>query len=823
VIGTTLGHYGIVEMIGKGGMGVVYRAHDERLDRDVAIKVLREEVAADQDRLRRFELEARVVARLDHPNILAIHDYGTDQGVSYAVMILDFGLAKLKLPEADLTTETPTKTLDTTPGGLLGTVAYMAPEQVQGQAADQRSDIFALGVVLYEMLTGQRPFGGKTTVETAAAILKEDPEPISAAASGVPPTLAGVISKCLEKRPEDRFSSAHDLALTLGAVETAASAPPTQDQSLIGKRWPHILAIVIAAVIAMLVILPPEALFERGGDEPSKVPLPRIVVLPFENLGSPDDEYFADGMTEEIISRLAAVASLHVVSRTSAMHYKGTTKTIREIGEELGVQYALEGTVRWERRNGGTSLVRITPQLIQVADDRHLWSDRFDRSIENVFEVQGDIAKQVVRRLEVNLLEPEAAALIAVPTESQAAHDAYLRGFYFQDKPLEPDARVGFQMVSHFEEAVELDPGYAIAWASLSRAQSRLFNLGHDRSPQREVSAREAAERALHIEPGLPEGHLAMGFYYYGCLRDHERAMNEYEMALTVRPNYSEALALRGAALKRQGYFREALSELKRAAENDPMDSVIAINQAVIHLDLREYPEAERAARRTISLSAQSVGGFVTLWATKQKQGNLAEARRVLDEAPFRHPRLDMLWLEQLILERNFEAALHKAREIPESAYEEVRGSRASGRKAYNECRCSYYLSDLDRAGNSCMRALEVFQGMVDEEIDTRHSQLSLGLIYSLLGRGDDAIREAEKVMMARPAVDDVIEARSTEMAFSIILGRAGRVDASIDGIEHLLSVPSTVSVQRLRLDPTWDPLRDHPRFQALLEKYDER
>jgi serine/threonine protein kinase len=261
LIGTTLGHYGIVEKIGSGGMGVVYRAHDERLDRDVAIKVLPEEVAADPDRVHRFEREAKAVAQLDHPNILAIHDLGTDHGVSYAVMellkgvslrevisriglttdkaveyaraiadglaaahdegiihrdlkpenvfltkdgrikILDFGLAKLKLPEAGLTTETPTETLDTAPGGLLGTIPYMAPEQVQGQPADHRSDIFALGVVLYEMLTGHRPFGGSTSVETAAAILKEDPEPISVAAPGVPPTLAGVVAKCLENDP----------------------------------------------------------------------------------------------------------------------------------------------------------------------------------------------------------------------------------------------------------------------------------------------------------------------------------------------------------------------------------------------------------------------------------------------------------------------------------------------------------------------------------------------------------------------------------------------------------------------------------------------
>jgi len=356
MIGTTLGHYRIVEKIGEGGMGVVYRAHDERLDRDVAVKVLPASVAQDPERIARFEREAKAVGKLDHPNILAVHELGIHQGapfivtelldgqslrgvisqggfttgkaVEYAraiadglaaahdkgiihrdlkpenvflttdgrIKILDFGLAKLKLPEADLTTETPTATLDTDPGGLIGTVPYMAPEQVQGQRADHRSDIFALGVVLYEMLTGHRPFGGSTTVETAAAILKEDPEPISVAAPAVPPTLGSVVSKCLEKRPEDRFSSAHDLALTLGAFDTAAQAPAIQPQSVILKRWPHILAVVIATVIALFFVFPPQGLFERLAEQPAEAPLPRIVVLPFENLGSPDDEYFADGI-----------------------------------------------------------------------------------------------------------------------------------------------------------------------------------------------------------------------------------------------------------------------------------------------------------------------------------------------------------------------------------------------------------------------------------------------------------------------------------------------------------------------------------------------
>ena len=374
LVGRTLGHYRIVEQIGAGGMGVVYRAHDERLDRDVAVKVLHREVASNPERLARFEREAKAVAKLEHPNILAIHDFGTEDGIAYAVMellegeslrevisreglstskaveyaraiadglsaaheksivhrdlkpenvfltrdsrikILDFGLAKLALPEQDLATATPTATLETQAGSLLGTVAYMAPEQVQGLPANERSDIFAFGVVLYEMLTGHRPFGGSTSLETAAAILKEDPEPISTVSSAVPPALGSVVGQCLEKRPEDRFSSAHDLSLTLGAIDSAAPALSAPQKSPKRWHWPVIVVVAVAALIAFLFVPFPRG--ERSVDRPEEGTPPRIVILPFENLGAAEDEFFANGITEEITARLASMEGLRVNTAT---------------------------------------------------------------------------------------------------------------------------------------------------------------------------------------------------------------------------------------------------------------------------------------------------------------------------------------------------------------------------------------------------------------------------------------------------------------------------------------------------------------------------
>ena len=690
LIGRTLGHYRIVEKIGEGGMGEVYRAHDERLDRDVAVKVLPEDVATDAGRLRRFESEAKAVAQLDHPNILAIHDFRAEDGVAYAVMellegeslrelisegsittgkaveyaraiadglaaahdkgivhrdlkpenvfltkdgrikILDFGLAKLKIPDEDLTTETPTATLDTAPGGLIGTVPYMAPEQVQGQPADHRSDIFALGVVLYEILTGHRPFGGSTTVETAAAILKEDPEPISVAAPAVSPALGSVVSKCLEKRPEDRFSSAHDLALTLGAVDSVAWHPPTQDRSSIGKRWPHILAVVIAAAIALFFIFPPKGLFERLAEQPPEVSIPRIVVLPFENLGSPDDEYFADGMTEEIISRLSAVSGLLVISRTSAMQYKSTEKAVRQIGEELNVQYALEGTVRWERTDEGQGRVRITPQLINVADDTHLWSDRYDRELGGILAVQDDIARSVAEVLRVTLLGTRESAG-APRTVHPEAYTAYLRGRYFHNRLSEEDLK---NAVRYFEKALALDPDFAPALADLSGTVIKLAGRGHIPMEEGVERAREAATRALQLDRNLADAWANLAWIKLYFDWDWAGSEAAFRKALELEPG--NATAVRGAAAlaAAAGRFEECIPLDRRAVELDPLSIIAHRNLGGHAWYAGLYDEAVAALKKGLELSPEQPGAHLLLGRIYLSQSQLQTALEEIEKEP---------------------------------------------------------------------------------------------------------------------------------------------------------------------------------------------
>jgi serine/threonine-protein kinase len=873
MIGTTLGHYGIVEKIGAGGMGVVYRAHDERLDRDVAIKVLPEKVAADPARVHRFELEAKAVARFNHPNILAIHDFGTEQGVAYAVMellkgvslreviarvglttgkaveyaravadglavahengivhrdlkpenvflttdgrikILDFGLAKLKLPEADLTTETPTQTLDTKPGALIGTVAYMAPEQLQGQPADQRSDIFSLGVVLYEMLTGERPFGGSTTAEMAAAILKEDPEPMQTLAPGVPKSLAGVVSKCLEKRPEDRFESAHDLALTLGAFDATSG-----DKSFVEKRWPHILAVAVATVIALLVILPPEGLFERRGEAPVDAPLPRIVVLPFDNLGSPEDEYFADGITEEIISRLAAVSGLQVISRTSAMYYKGRELPVKQIGEELDVGFVLEGTIRWDRVEEGNGRVRITPQLIRVADDSHLWSERYDRVLEDVFFVQSDIAQQVVAYLQATLLEPERRAIEIRPTENMEAYQAYLAGVrYWWMSTQEDHMRLALEML---ERAVELDPGFAVAHAALSQVNSGLYHFRFDFTTKRLDMAKESAELALQIEPGLPEGHRALGFYFYWGLRDYYRALDELAVAEKRLPNDAAVLMAFQAIAKRQGRWDDALETLNHWKGIDPQSYIAALNSAVVYRTLRLFESSETEIRRAITIAPDRTNAYLAgFFNYLAWDGSTDRAHRLLETAPGPHSLyIDYAYLLLDLYNRQPESALVR---LNETAIDTFVFQGSIEPKDLLRCLCHSQMDDRRSAEAACESAIDELTRELEERPHDHRLHIALGHAYALQNRSEEAERAGEHAVKLVPISRDAEEGSQQAIELAKIYSRVSETEKALDLIEELLSIPSYLSVGLLRLDPVWDPLRDDPRFETLLEKYE--
>jgi TolB-like protein/tetratricopeptide (TPR) repeat protein/predicted Ser/Thr protein kinase len=881
MIGTTLGHYRIVDKIGAGGMGEVYRAHDKRLDRDVAIKVLPEEFAADQERLNRFEREAKALAAMNHPNIAMVFGLETGEsgtGQSFLVMellegqplrdlitkggittgkaveyarsiadglaaahdkgithrdlkpenvfltndgrikILDFGLAKLALPEEHVTTETPTQTMDTAPGAMMGTIPYMAPEQVQGQPADHRSDIFALGVVLYEMLTGKRPFGGSTSVETAAAILKEDPEPISTTTTAVPPALATVVGKCLEKRPEDRFSSAHDLSLTLGALDSAASSPPVRDESVITKRWPHILAIAIAAVIAMLVILPPEALFQRGGVAPGDQPMPRIVVLPFENLGSPDDAYFAEGMTEEITARLAVVDGIQVISRTSARQYADTTKSIPEIGEELGVTYVLEGTVRWAPGDEGNR-IRITPQLIRVADDSHLWAETYDRVVDDVFEIQSEIAQQVTGELGVTLAGGEKGPKGAArPTDNLEAYQAFLRGRYWANRPHFTIENWERRMQA-FERAVEIDPDFALAQSELARGHASALFFRRDLSSERLEAATVAARIALELAPDDPRVHLNLGYFKLWAHRDVDGALEEFERAAEELVGNAEVLEAVGDVYVVEGRWEDALDAFQRAFELSPRDANFITSVSWMLNSLHRFPESVAAADEAIGLAPDAFWPYfykvLSLWGW---HGNASETRSVLESLPSSTTNwARWTWFWQEMYEGRNREALGRLESESEGWIDT---------KTWKRPNAQFAAYAFERIGDveSATAAYELARGMLEAEAEASpedprlHS--SLGIVYAAQGRREEAIREGKLACDLLPRSKDGFYYLPFVIDLAHIYTILGDNEAALERLEHLISNPSIFSAPYIRMDPRWDPLHDDPRFEALLEKY---
>jgi serine/threonine protein kinase/tetratricopeptide (TPR) repeat protein len=836
-------------------------------------------VARDADRLARFEREAKAVAKLDHPNILAIHELGTLQGSPFIVTelldgqnlrqsipttgmlwqkvvemgaaiadglaaahakgivhrdlkpenvfvtsdgrvkVLDFGLAQIKVPveeEAETATMTPAGTVA---GTVMGTMGYMSPEQLRGEPSDARSDIFALGCVLYEMLSGRTAFLRNSTAETTAAILKEEPPSLSDSGTTLPAELERTIRRCLEKSPEARFQSASDLAYNLRSIPTdqATRPAPSREVPSSGQRR-RLLWIAAAALIVLVAAVAVWVQRSPPVEELLEVPIPRIVVLPFENLGPPEDEYFADGMTEEIISRLSAVSGLLVISRTSAMQYKGTDKAIREIGEELNVQYVLEGTVRWERAGEGNGRVRITPQLIKVADDTHLWSDRYDRAMESVFEVQSDIAKQVVGQLHVSLLKLEGDALNDRPTDSLEAYEAYLRGRHHDSATDFDQIKLSVMM---YERAVELDPGFAVAWASLAVQHSWLYFTGYDRTPERRAAARKAAERSIEVDPALPNGHQALGYYYYYCDRDYERALVEYARAMATRPNDMGALKARAFILRRQGRWEESTSLLERALDVSPRSSNIAWNLMGSFQYLRDFRRAEEYADLTISLEPDSTDGYIGKVDLLFVQGRLRDARAVLEELPVSSPKMKIRWIDLETAERRFEAALARVHETPEAVYEQAWGALAAGQRARDECACYFFLGDQRGVQDACGRARVTLEEKTHEYPDNFGFHGSLGLTYAYLSRKDDAIREGERAVALMPVSKDALRGPAIVQGLAAVYSLVGEPEAAIDQIEYLLSIPNPLTVGWLRVHPAWDPLRDDPRFQALLEQYD--
>jgi serine/threonine protein kinase/tetratricopeptide (TPR) repeat protein len=863
MIGKTISHYKILEKLGEGGMGVVYKAQDIKLQRLVALKFLPPHIAEHPEEKARFIHEARSASSLNHPNVTTIHgieespeglfivmefvegrtlkqvieeetlsikkvlDIGIQicEGLAIAhekgivhrdiksdnimltprgqVKIMDFGLAKLK-----------GSTKITQTGSTLGTASFMSPEQASGEDVDQRSDIFSYGVVLYEMITGQLPFKGDHEAAIIYSIVNETPEPLARYKTGVPGELQRIVNKALAKDKNVRYQHAGDLLVDLKSLfREEIPTTPKKPRRDLWNRYVVTSALAILAIIAGYWIVKTYVLEKAGKQESGRK---MLAVLPFENLGAPEQEYFASGITDEITTQLAKVSGLGVISRTSVLPYKNTRKTIQQIGKELGVQYLLEGTILWDKF-GVTNRVRINPQLIRVKDGTHVWAESYDRVLEQIFALQSDIAEKVASALNITLLQAEQRYIATKPTENLEAYEYYLRGKDYWDRlHNEQDNLIVIEM---YEKAVEIDPGFALAYASLSWAHTRMFWYYYDRTDERLYKAKEAVDRALELKPDLPEAHLAFGYYYYWGSWDYDHALEQFAIAQKGQPNNSDLFQAIAFVQRRQGKWEQAVTNLKKAVELDPRLPGIVSEVALTDQYMRNYAEALYYIDRAITLAPDWPSFYSNkAWLYLVSEGDTKKARKVLQEAAGKvdvsQLAPDLVWLD--VLDGDYQRALARVPEI--GAYTMPDGFVDTISYFLTKVRIYNLLNQLQLKLSCCDSAGVILENKIQSRPNDALFHSQLGIAYAGLGRKEQAIREGKKGVELLLVSKDALDGSGLVRNLAEIYVMVGDYDSAIDQLEYLLSIPSdNISLPYLRIDSTWAPLRNNPRFQKLL------
>lgn len=900
MIGRTLAHYEIVEELGSGGMGDVYRARDKKLERDIAIKVLPAEFSSDPERRKRFMREAKAIAALKHPNIVHIYSIeevdevtfismelvegGTlgkaipDDGLSldrffeYAIpladaissahdsgithrdlkpanvmidregrlKVLDFGLAKLL--ESGLGTESARTVVDgsdTAVGALLGTAAYMSPEQAEGKPIDHRSDIFSLGIILYQMATGERPFKGETQLSTLSSILKDTPRHISEIRREVPRHVGRIVSHCLEKKPDARYQSAKDVRNELIGVQREIDSGELTAESESGvskatpapaRRWLPLatVAVVVVAAVAFFVLRS-----GKGGDRSAGVvavepPLPppavgaredtglkMAVVLPFENLGPPEDAYFAAGMTEEITTRLSSVASIGVISGTSARQYDRTGKTMRQIGEDLGVDYVLEGSVRWAKSADGSGEVRISPRLIQVAGDKQIWSQTYDQALDNIFDVQSDIATRMIEQLDVTLTGREQRLVQGRPTENIQAYTLFLKA---EDLGREVYiADIEKEYVDLMTQATDLDPNFLEAWAKLAGFHMIYYGDHLDESDARIAMARRALRKAEALDPDHPLTHYARGNYFYYGFDDYEQALKEFVAATEGAPSDAYSRLQVGNIHRRLGHWDQMIENQVAALHLDPQNVDIAYQIATSYGGLRDFANERRYGEIVRDLRPDQILGYGRIsGAIWRGDGDVEGSAAVLREGMSRYTPRDRAMAGWYIGagKRDYRAAIEAVRGLDDDPVPFWRTLMAHWRAIAEAA-----VNDRETARPAVLEANKAIETLLDAEPDNNTARRWLAVNLALLGRADAAIREA-RLAIEQTAKDQFFGPRAEE-TLAEVYARLGRPNEALDLIEELLHTVyvNAITVHSLELEGRWDNLRGNPRFEALLAR----
>lgn len=872
--------YRLERELGRGGMATVFLATDLKHKRPVALKVLHPELAQALGP-KRFQREIETAARLQHPHILTVHDsgdtagqlwftmpfvegeslrdrlrrehqlpvedavrvareaaqalqYAHDHGVVHRdikpenllltadgnTLVADFGIARALGGGGDRLTET---------GMVVGTPAYMSPEQGAGdRGVEARTDIYSLGAVLYEMLAGEPPFTGATAQVVLMRRLTEMPRPLRTLRETIPEGVELAVARALAKVPADRFATMAEFAralaapaaqpqartVALGRSVARGSAPGVGGPSRRSRGWGPVPAAVLTLVLGFLVGLGVLFAWRRSHPDDQARRGKQLAVLPFENLGRPEDEYFADGVTDAIRGKLTTIPGLQVTARSSSAQYKGTAASPQRIGKELSVQYLLTGTVRWEKRPDGTSRVQVSPELIQVSTAAAKWQQPFDAALTDVFQVQGQIAGQVAKALDVALGTGERERLAERPTENLAAYDAYLRGEAISDRLATNERARLRRAIEYYEQATAVDSTFALAWSQLSRAHS-LSHFTVTPTPEDAEAARAAAARALTLAPDRAEGHLALGQYYRLVREDYRRALEEFAVGQRVAPTNADLLTETALTEQRLGQWDASLGHLQRAYALDPHSVQTARRLAVTLHWLRRYPEALGASERALALAPGSIDLLEIKAMILLSQGELSRARAVLRAAPkeveptalvaYVATFWDLYWL----LDDEQQELLLRLTPRP---FGEDRGSWGLALAGAHALR-----GDTIKARAYADSARASFGEQLKAAPQDAQLHTLLGLALASLGRSAEAIREGERGVALRPVPKGAYGWAYLRHQLVRIYLLAGESDKALDQLEPLLKVPYYLSPGWLKIDPTFDALRGHPRFERLV------
>jgi serine/threonine protein kinase/tetratricopeptide (TPR) repeat protein len=867
------GDYELLEEIGRGGQGVVYRARQKSLNRVVALKVIGLGHWATDAHLKRFRREAEAAASLDHSSIVPIYEVGERDGSCYFSMKLveggeldqvakrepmpirqaaeliakvartvhyahehgilhrdikpgnilldqkgephltDFGLARLVESES-----TVTRTME-----VLGTPSYMAPEQAVGnnRAISSATDVYGLGAVLYQLLTGHPPFAGGTTYETIKLLLDTEPRQPRLWNSKIDRDLSTICLKCLDKNPKRRYSSA--LALAEDLERWIKHEPILARRTGIftrGRKWVRRRP-AIAALVASLIALAASSgwIFWKTEVIPNKVGITDgVAVLPFENLSAdPDNAYFANGIQEEILTRLASIAGLKVISHTSTQQYQSKPRNLREIANQLGVANIVEGSVQ-----KAADQVRVNVQLVNGQSDSHLWAETYDRKFTDIFGVESEIAKRIAESLQAKLTGREEQALAVKPTNNPEAYDAYLRGLAFEARASPPREAAGF-----YERAVQLDPSFAVAWARLSRADAFLYFVAEDQTAARRDAAKRALENAQKLQPSSSETQLALGYYQYWVLRDYEVAKTTFKQLRKLLPGSSEVLEALAVVTRREGNWDESISFWEQGLALDPRNTELLSDAAETYAVLRQFPAALKLYDRALDImpnDSDLIGLKVRIY---QAEGNLQEAAKLLAEVNAETPSASAFGskITQLTLERNLSEAVRllEARLAQFHFPSEI----GNGYTQTSLAMAQRIAGDSAGAKASAEQARNTLEALSKDQPDSYALAEPLSQAYAVLGEKNSALKEGERAIMLLPNVKDRMRGPAREENLALIQTIFGENSRAISTLAQLLETPyesrryvaTPITPALLRLDPIWDPLRADPDFQKLCQE----